>query len=288
MSDEFTVRKAKPEEYHLLLSWYQNESWNPGLSDIRTCISTPGSNIFVGTIDDQPVSSLSAFIYHKNFAFIGYYLVERPELRNKGYGMRLWQHVFVTLEKAGIQAMGLDAVPEQIDNYQRSGFSKAYLHQRYLYLVNGNEACDPNVIRRQPPPEQVISFDAQFVQEPRSDFIRAWLDADDSRHHVHMIDVAGKLCGYAAIRKATQGYRIGPLYAQDEKSAELIFKSLCKELPPDTEVYMDIPETNQHRHNLIDTLQLQLLEFDCMRMYRGKTLSRPINNVFGVCSIEMG
>ena len=61
------------------------------------------------------------------FAFLGFYIV-RPELRGRGFGLRLWQ---AGLAHAGSRAVGLDGVVAQQDNYRKSGFKLAYRSIRY-------------------------------------------------------------------------------------------------------------------------------------------------------------
>jgi predicted GNAT family acetyltransferase len=42
----------------------------------------------MGFIDNEPISSISAVAYNKDFGFIGSYIV-KPEYRGKGYGIQI-------------------------------------------------------------------------------------------------------------------------------------------------------------------------------------------------------
>ena len=61
------------------------------------------------------------------FAFLGFYIV-RPDLRGRGYGLRIWN---AAVDHAGGRTIGLDGVVAQQENYKKSGFRLAYANVRY-------------------------------------------------------------------------------------------------------------------------------------------------------------
>ena len=61
------------------------------------------------------------------FAFLGFYIV-KPELRGRGYGLRLWQ---AGMARLGNRIVGLDEVIAQQENYKRSGFVLAHRNIRF-------------------------------------------------------------------------------------------------------------------------------------------------------------
>jgi hypothetical protein len=75
----------------------------------------------------------------------------------------------------------------------------------------------------------------------------------------------GKLEGYGVIRKCRNGYKIGPLFANNPKLAESLFLSLKSVVKPAEPVYLDTsldtPEVNQaavalaERHNMKVTFE---------------------------------
>jgi len=92
--------------------------------------------------------------------------------------------------------------------------------------------------------------------------------------------------GYAVIRKAEQGYRIGPLFAHDETIAEELLKS-CLNFAGEVPVYLDIPTVNLYAMNLVSKYNGKYI-FECARMYYGTSPTYPIDNIYGITSFELG
>ena len=262
VSNALELREIQRSELPILLKWYQDAQWNPGLNDLDTFSATETAHFYVGLLNDDIVSCIAATIYQSHYAFLGYYFVQPDSLRGKGYGIQVWDYACDELERKGIQDIGLDGVIEQIDNYAKKGFVSAYLHQRHVYEVNGNETCAAAVVTSPPSINELIAFDAQYVYEERPSFAQAWLTADPTRKHATIRDANGSITGYAAIRQATEGYRLGPLYALNTSDAIDLINSLCVGLPKGTPVYLDIPQANTKRQVLIDSLNLVPIEFD--------------------------
>ncbi|GFS22339.1 GCN5 family acetyltransferase [Elysia marginata] len=288
VSNALELREIQKNELPTLLKWYQDAEWNPGLNDLDTFAATETGHFFVGLLNDNIVSCIAATIYQSHYAFLGYYFVEPESLRGKGYGIQVWDYALDQLARKGIQNIGLDGVIEQVDNYARKEFVSAYLHQRHVYEVNGNETCATTVSNAPPSINELIAFDAQYVSEARPSFAHAFLTADPTRKHAVIRASDGAITGYSTIRQATEGYRMGPLHALNPTDAADLINSLCAGLPKGRHVYLDIPEANAKRQTLIDSLNLSPIAFDCMRMYKGQAPSVNLNEIFAVTSIEMG
>ena len=95
-----------------------------------------------------------------------------------------------------------------------------------------------------------------------------------------------KILGYAVIRKAEMGYKIGPLFANDENIAEELFKS-CLSFAPNDLVFLDIPTTNENAVSLVKKYKGKYV-FECGRMYFGEIPKIDINNIYGITSFELG
>ncbi|WP_211829272.1 GNAT family N-acetyltransferase [Kistimonas asteriae] len=288
MSNALELREIQKNELPILLKWYQDAQWNLGLNDLDTFSATETAHFFVGLLNGNIVSCIAATIYQAHYAFLGYYFVEPDSLRGRGYGIQVWDYACEELEHKGIQGIGLDGVIEQIDNYAKKGFVSAYLHQRHAYEVNGSEVCAIPISTKPPSRSELIAFDAQYISEPRPSFAHAWLTVDPTRKHATIRASNGSITGYAAIRQATEGYRLGPVYALNPNDAVDLINSLCVGLPKGTPVYLDIPQANTKRQVLIDSLHLVPIEFDCMRMYKGRAPSVNLDEIFAVTSLEMG
>jgi len=97
----------------------------------------------------------------------------------------------------------------------------------------------------------------------------------------------GKLAGFGVARKAVDGFKIGPLFADDASAAESLMLGLVKEAGGP--VVIDVPEASAHptaegivqRHGLTEV-------FRCARMYTGGRPAIALDKVFGITSLELG
>ncbi len=88
------------------------------------------------------------------------------------------------------------------------------------------------------------------------------------------------------IRKAKEGYRIAPIFAENQEIGEKLFLTLCS-YSDNQNVYLDVPNINQQAINLVENYQMQCV-FERARMYSIREPNIDWKNVFGVTSLELG
>jgi hypothetical protein len=272
----------RPDEVHLAIDWAAGEGWNPGLHDANAYLATDPEGFFVGLIDGEPVASISAVSYGEAFAFVGFYIV-RPELRGRGYGLRLWQYALGEIHAANI---GLDGVLAQVSNYEKSGFESAYHNQRFAGSGTGVALTDAGLVPLADVPfETLLAYDAALFPAPRPSFLRAWSALPQS-NALALLD-GDALRGYGVIRRCHTGFRIGPLFADDEAVAEQLYRGLTGAADAGAPVYMDIPDTNPAGLRLAERHALTP-GFETARMYTNGLPDIDVNRVFGVTTLELG
>ncbi len=126
-SGDFHVRTMRADEIGLVLDWAAAEGWNPGLADAPCFAAVDPGGFLVGEFEGKPAATISTVVYDDRFAFLGFYIV-RPDLRGRGFGMRIWQ---AGMAHAGTRSVGLDGVVAQQANYRKSGFVLAHTTFRY-------------------------------------------------------------------------------------------------------------------------------------------------------------
>src|SRR5436309_6749265 len=127
MNSDLQIRAMRPDEIGIALDWAAAEGWNPGLHDAACFALVDPEGFFIGEIDGVPAATISCVAYDERFAFLGFYIV-RPDLRGRGYGLRIWQ---AAMAHAGSRTVGLDGVVAQQENYRKSGFALAYPNIRH-------------------------------------------------------------------------------------------------------------------------------------------------------------
>ncbi|MDZ8032830.1 MULTISPECIES: GNAT family N-acetyltransferase [unclassified Nostoc] len=279
-TENFVVRPMKRSEMDLAITWAATEGWNPGKYDAQSFYQTDESGFFLGELNGEPVGCISAVAYDPHFAVIGFYVV-KPQFRGQGLGIKIWKTAMDYL--GADRNIGLDGAVAQQDNYKKSGFKIAYNHIRYEG-VGGGVVPAGIVDLKTVPFEDLVAYDRQFFPSKRSLFLQHWIEQPESIAFGFLKN--GSLAGYGVIRPAHTGFRVGPLFANDEQIAEALFQALLAQ-NPHAPVFFDVPDANLQAIDLVQRYQLQPVS-QTARMYTKEIPSLPINRIFAVTSVELG
>ncbi len=277
----YTIRRANRKELETAIEWAAKEGWNPGLYDAEAFYAMDPEGYFMGFVDNEPVASLSAVSYPGGFGFLGFYIV-KPEHRGKGYGWGLWQEAMKYLHTHNI---GLDGVVAQQENYKKSGFTRAYANIRYEG-VGGKEAKKSKYIisLSKVPLNLLLKYDRQVFPADRSQFLTLWIKQPKSLALGYMKN--GKLLGYGMVRPCRVGYKVGPLFADNDKIAEELFAQF-RAFVGDDKIYLDLPEVNKKVVALAKKYNMKPM-FETARMYTKNLPNIDLRKVFGVTTFELG
>lgn len=276
------IENLNPDEVALAIDWAAAEGWNPGLGDARTFAAADPTGFFVGRVNEVPVATISVVKYGSTFAFLGLYIV-RPGERGKGYGHALWKAALATADGRNV---GLDGVVAQQDNYRRSGFTLAYRNVRYRGLRSATSPPDRCVTPLSSRSlAEAVAYDRAFFPEERTAFLRAWVAQPHATALAALRD--GRLAGYGVVRKCRDGYKVGPLFADDDRLAEALFQALSMHVPDGSDLYLDVPEPNRAAIALAERHGMSVV-FETARMYTGPAPKLPLGRLFGVTTFELG
>ena len=281
-STALRIRALGANEVGLALDWAAGEGWNPGLHDAACFYAADHEGFLVGSLDDEPVATISVVKYGATFGFLGLYIV-RGEFRGQGYGMQLWT---AGLARLAGRNVGLDGVVAQQDNYRKSGFGLAYRNIRYRGTASATEAIDARIVPLSSVPiADVIAYDRAFFPDDRPAFLRCWIAQPESTALgiVH----GNALAGYGVVRRCRDGYKIGPLFAEDPGSAESLFSALQAHVPRGAVLDLDVPEPNVAALALAERHRMTVV-FETARMYTDAAPQLPLRRLFGVTTFELG
>ncbi|GGY98433.1 GNAT family N-acetyltransferase [Streptomyces poonensis] len=278
----YEVTTASAAEMHRFREWADEEGWNPGRSDIVPFHTADPRGFFLGRLDGEPVVSVSGVRYGTDFGFIGFYIA-RPAVRGQGYGIRIWRTAMRHLDGRNI---GLDGVVQQQENYRRSGFRRVWTHVRYAGVPAGAEASAGVrlVDGRDVPFDRLAEYDRRFFPAEREAFLSQWIGLPSHTSLAAVRD--GRLQGFAVMRPATVGSRIGPLHAASQDIASALVHGLTGDTP-DEPVALDVPDINTPSVELMERLGLEPT-FECARMYTGPTPDVDSGGIFAVTTLELG
>ncbi|TDY20723.1 acetyltransferase (GNAT) family protein [Paraburkholderia sp. BL6665CI2N2] len=282
-SGDFVVRTMSAGDVALVVEWAAQEGWNPGLHDAECFRAADPDGFFIGEWRGEPVACLSAVAYGEDFGFIGLYIV-KPAFRGRGFGMRVWQHGMDYLQNRNV---GLDGVLAQQANYRKSGFQLAYRNIRFEGVAQDiaqGESYVDLLHASALPFESLNDYDRQCFPAAREPFLAAWLAQPGAMARVAMHD--GQVVGYGVLRRCLTGYKIGPLFADNDEIAARLFAALTSSIAGEV-FFFDVPEINVDAIALAERHGMTSV-FETARMYTREQSALSIERVFGVTSFELG
>ena len=277
-----SIRPMSAENLDQALSWARDEGWNPGLDDAACFRAADPSGFLMGWLGTLPIGCISVVKYGEDFAFLGLYIV-RPAFRGKGYGKAIWD---AGIASAGDRTIGLDGVVAQQANYLKSGFTFAHKSARWSGRLRGLVATRSFVRPLGTADlDAVASYDRDAFPADRRAFLKAWLAASPSRQTEGYFE-EGILRGYGTIRRAAEGWKIGPLFADSPAIAEALIATLVAPAATDP-IFIDIPEPNTAATAMAQRLGFTPA-FETARMYRGPAPTLPLPQIYGITTLELG
>ena len=208
----------------LALEWAAAEGWNPGLHDAPCFYAADPQGFFLGELGGVPIGCVSAVRYGSGFGFLGLYIV-KAEYRGHGFGLELWR---AALDHLGGRVIGLDGVLAQQENYRKSGFQLAFRNIRQK--GRGGGAPPPGLTDLGAVPiAEILRYDETAFPAPRADFLKAWMGQQQAVA-LSVVDER-RLKGYGFLRACREGFKIGPLFADDEETADRLFAGLMARAP---------------------------------------------------------
>jgi Acetyltransferase (GNAT) domain/Acetyltransferase (GNAT) family len=279
--DDLDVRTMRSDELDLAVEWAAQEGWNPGLHDAECFYVADPDGFLIGHLGQEPVGCISVVRYGPNFGFLGFYIM-KPERRGCGHGYRLWQ---AGLERLEGRTVGLDGVVAQQDNYKRSQFLLVHRNVRFGGAPGFERPIDPRLTRvRFEWLAKVIQYDRPFFPAERDTFLQCWLQPR-GREGLALVE-DGSIRGYGVVRTCRTGSKIGPLFAESEDGADLLFRALVA-AADNAPVFLDCPEPNRSAMALAARYGLSPV-FETARMYRGPAPDLPLSRIYGMTTFELG
>ena len=282
------IRPMEREELDVILDWAVGEGWNPGLTDADVFWSTDPDGFIAAEVDGALVGGGSIVAYGDEYGFMGLFIV-RTDRRGLGLGRELWlaRRDLLRDRLSPHAAIEMDGVFAMQDFYAQGGFAFQHRDLRFagtggapLGGANAVEVVDLADI----PFGAVDAYDRAHFAAPRAAFLADWIDRPGG-HAVGVHD--DDACrGFAVARPCRQGFKIGPLFADDVGIAEALFDELSARLAGE-QIFLDVPEVNAAAIDLARGHDMTEV-FGCAHMTLGPPPSLPYREIFGVTTFELG
>lgn len=276
------IRTMNRDQMGIAVDWAAAEGWNPGLDDAEAFFSADNGGFLMAFQDNEPAACISAVRYGEGYGFIGFYIC-RPDLRGRGIGMQVWR---AGMERLDGRIIGLDGVVDQQENYRKSGFVLAHNNIRFSGALSISPQPDAAVRQASAQDiETILDYDQLFFADNRRAFTERWLLGAPTRHGLLLGD-GRKVRGFGVIRQCREGYKVGPLFADDADIAERLFKQLCAQAGS-AQIFLDVPAKNPQAVEMANFYGMVEV-FETARMYKGKAPDISIDRTFGITTFELG
>ncbi|KAJ7321484.1 hypothetical protein OS493_034838 [Desmophyllum pertusum] len=237
--EEFNIRLITTEEEFesVVINAMVKEGWRPGLKDAECYLACDPTGTFVGELNGTPIGFVFLAKYGENYGHIGCYLV-RKEYRGKGYGLKIFNAALANVKPS--RSIGLSALQDKEQMYQRSGFHSHFNGGRFVFHLPTAVVCFSESLEQstvtvkcidQVDQKALFVYDSSVFGFERRPLLSKWLRVYG--RHAYVATKEGAIVGYVVARPTfvkEDGYKIGPLFADSESIAEMLLKALFEEL----------------------------------------------------------
>jgi GNAT superfamily N-acetyltransferase len=280
--DDIRFRSMTREEAGTAVSWAAVEGWNPGLSDAECFFQADPAGFFCAESAGTIVGTVSVVNYDDRFSFAGLFVVN-PAYRGRGIGLQLYRYA---MRHAGSRVVGGDGVVAMVEKYRKDGGLFLHYNNARYEGTGGGTTPAGLVAARDLDFALLAAYDAAHFPARREQFLRCWI-RQPGHYGLARLDEKGTILGYGVRRACNKGYKIGPLFARDRATAELILDGLVAGIPG-APFYLDIPVPNGDAVALVQGRQMVPVFYTARLYSRPEPVVLPLHEIFGVTTFELG
>ncbi len=285
------MHKMEQNHVEIVRQWCINEGWNLGLHDAKIYLQIDPNGHFILFDKEEPIGSISLVRHRDDFFTIGPFIV-KPEYREKGHGVFIWDKAMSRLNDLLNPSILLYAVEAQVNRYRNLGFNMQHKNLKWELNQKAYKAAKPTVPCTFLTPDviNIISeYDKHIFTASREKIITELLTYPDINGFFVWAD--NKIKGYGLIRPCILGNRIGPLFADSKEIAKSIIGALLQHSGAEN-VVIDMPESNKEGVLLMTELEAKHNQkSDTIAMVKGQLSPEYNHNIgknFGIFSLEIG
>ena len=295
MTNILSIKPMCDDDIDFVTEISRKEGFVPGIGDLGIYKNTDKQGLWVGWLNDNPIGCIAGVRYNENYGFLGLFLV-LENYRGRGFGLQLWKKALDHL--IDLPCVGLEAAPDRIADYSKWGFSVSSKTTRWQLLGDGKflderfrseDLNDFSFVEGSSIPSNAVEkFDETRENTPRPHFLSNWLKHPAGKV-IAVIDKYGRCHGFGRIRpcllKRGDGWRIGPLMADNPKLLTILLKKLIESHPG--LIIIDAPGLNKSASELFKDLGFES-QSETFRMYRGYQPPVSMKDVYGLACLELG
>jgi hypothetical protein len=273
------------DEVQELVRWAAAEGWDPGINDANIFYSCYPEAFYGYFQQGKLIGGGSLVSYNGDFGFMGFFIVQ-PDFRGNGIGHSLWfkrRDTLLQLLNPGA-SIGMDGVVAMQEFYSNGGFVTSFRDERRVRL-GAYFPIHSSIRKGTGSMSDLLAFDRKCFGYDRSEFMKMWISNPNAICFCSVNDQE-EVKGFAVLRQTSEGWKVGPLFAENYTIAEALYAACLNEVPEE-KVFLDIPCCNSDAVRLAEEFQTEYY-FECARMYHGTPPDLPMSWVYGITTFELG
>ena len=274
------IRIMDVAELGMVLDWAAEEGWNPGLDDAKVFFAADPGGFFLKEVNGQPAAAVSVVNHSPQFAFLGLYIC-RPDFRGQGHGLDVWN---AGLAHADARCIGLDGVPDQQENYARSGFTGHGRTIRYRGGLGGDGDLGARPVKDADLAALRLA-DTVACGFDRNRFTNNWF-RDPGTRRTLVLPETGAHPAFATFRRCRDGVKIGPLHADTHAQAKALLAAIATACNSDR-YFIDVPEGSAALSVLLRARGFEPV-FETARMFSSAPPVATPPGFHAIASLELG
>lgn len=233
-----------PSDASVLREWLTAEGYDPGVRVEQLAWAFEAGALLCVRIGGIRVGGIFASRFEGELGSVGYAVV-RPGLRGRGIGARM---VDLALERLGPGPIAAEVPPRVARAAMRRGFTVAHRTVEYRCVAPSDPLVAEGrdiVPALEVPLRQIADLDERATGVRRDGLIHHWLtDADSVALAVRRNPDA--LAAYGLLRESRGRFRLGPLFAEDEATAQRLYEALLSRAGPGQSVSLVMQCSKPH------------------------------------------
>ena len=303
----FFVRRATAKDMEFITRETIKEGWHVGPYDYPSAFAFDPKGFYVGEINGNVVSHVSAITYPNHHSYMGAYLVTE-QYRGNGYGQITDAIAYDSLDKS--YTIGVDVDLRFKPRFKARGFKT--LWNTYVAMLNLDKTTEILAKTKYPSdtsiitqpiykisPTKLFEYDKEVFGTSRQTFINMWINAPGTFGWVAVNQAADNtIVGYSVLKLVIRGggteigLAMAPLFADNVNIAKVLLKTaaencLANEALPKTKLELFHPvgdNCGENSSQLMTELEAELTHI-AFRMYsKGIPFGRQTNKIYGIAS----
>lgn len=269
------VRPMTPSDFARVFDWLPTERLNPPLNLLDWYDAFDEDALHIGVVDGEKVAACFGSRFQGELGHVGPVVV-KPARRGLGYGQQIWQAVLAAM---GSGPLVIHPTPEFAQHSERYGFVQDWFNLRMTGTVQARRTDESGMsLHTEVPLGELVRYDTEASGLVRPRMLQVLYAQPGTCTLVFR--QGGMLRGVGSIRPSRQGFRIGPLFADDAAIAGRLFDVLCSRAGTGQMVTIDVPDANPAALEVMTSRGFAATA-RALRMSRGRVPPLRLDRVFG-------